>query len=268
MRKIVLNNGIEIPMVGIGTNTFGKVDNQYYNEINFDTKELRIAIDVGYRLIDTAISYRNEAVIGKALKESNIDRTEFFVTTKIPGGKGYLSKEEVHNAVTKSLEALNTDYIDIMLIHHPWENLDEILSVYRELELFVDQGKIKTLGVSNFNEKQLGFLMTRARIKPAINQILSCPGKWQHEFIKFNQDLGVVVEAWSPLNKVTDEQKEVLNKIGKKYNKTWAQVILNYQVNRNVIVLPKSHRKEGQMENIDIFDFQLTVKESEVISKL
>lgn len=268
MKNIKLNNNLEIPLVGIGTNTFGKVDNQYMNEINYDTKELDSAIKVGYRLLDTAIAYRNEEVIGLAVKNSKIDRSEFIITTKLPGKEGYIKKEEVIVAVNQSLKNLKTDYIDIMLMHHPWDNNEEMLSVYKVLEEFASKGIIKTLGVSNFNNDQLKFILDNSSIKPAINQIASYPGNWQNELIKFNQANGVVVQAWSPLNRVSVEMKEVLGNIGKKYGKTWAQVILNYQVNRGVVVIPKSHRLEGQKENFDIFDFELTNEEIKILENL
>src|SRR5690554_7012372 len=148
MKYIKLNNGSKIPLVGIGTNTFGKVDNKYANEINYDTKELDSAIKLGYRLIDTAISYRNEEVIGIAAENSKIDRNEFIITTKLPGREGYITKDKVINAVNQSLKNLRTDYIDIMLMHKPWDSYEEMLNVYKVLESFVSKGVIKTLGVS------------------------------------------------------------------------------------------------------------------------
>ena len=268
MKNIKLNNNLEIPLVGIGTNTFGKVDNQYMNEINFDTKELDTAIKVGYRLLDTAIAYRNEEVIGLAVEKSKLDRSEFIITTKLPGKDGYIKRDEVIAAVNQSLKNLKTDYIDIMLMHHPWDNNEEMLSVYKVLEEFVSKGIIKTIGVSNFSNDQLKFIIDNSKVLPAINQIASYPGNWQNDLITFNQANGVVVQAWSPLNRVSPETKEVLEKIGSKYDKTWAQVILNYQVSRDVVVIPKSHRLEGQKENLDIFDFNLTDDEIKLIENL
>lgn len=268
MNKIKLNNGIEIPLIGIGTNTFGKEGNLYHGEINFDIKELEYAITNGYRLIDTAISYRNEAVIGKAITNANIPRKDFIITTKIPGGKGYLSNDEIDKAINDSLKNLNTNYIDIVLMHHPWDNNLEMIKVYNYLETYVNKGIIKSLGVSNFNEEQLSLIIENSKIKPSLNQIASYPGNFQHKLINFSQKNSVAVQAWSPLNRTSDEAKDILNKIGEKYNKTWAQVLLNYQVSRDVIVLPKSHRFEGQKENFDIFDFKLTKEEKEIVSKL
>lgn len=268
MKMIKLNNGITIPLIGIGTNTFGKVHNQYQGDINYDTKELVSAIKVGYRLLDTAISYRNEAVIGRAVSESLIAREDFIITTKLPGTKGYILKDEISKAINQSLENLKTDYIDIFLMHHPWDNQDEMLKVYLELEKYVEKGVIKTLGVSNFTTKDLELIINNASIKPAINQIASYPGNFQNELIAFGNKHGIVTQAWSPLNKISDNNKAILSKIGEDYNKTWAQVILNFQVSRGVIVIPKSHRFSGQKENFEIFDFNLLKEHKAIIENL
>lgn len=268
MEYIKLNNGMKIPLVGIGTNTFGKVGNDYFEELNYDTKELNLAIDLGYKLLDTAISYRNEAVIGKAIAESNIPRKDFIITTKLPGKEGYRSKSEIDAAIKQSLTNLQTDYIDIFLIHSPWDNNEEMIEVYNHLETYVSKGIIKTLGVSNFNEEQLALIVNNSTIKPTLNQIASYPGNWNHDLVAYGNKLGIVSQAWSPLNRVDDITKSTLSEIGSKYNKSWAQVILNYQVRRGVIVIPKSHRFEGQSENINIFDFNLTEEEIKTIENL
>lgn len=269
MEFITLNTGIQMPIVGSGTNTFGKVDRQYMGEINHDTTELLAAIEAGYRHFDTAISYRNEEVVGKAVKESGIPREAFFLTSKIPGKPEHTNCEHaVLEAVTSSLYHLGTDYIDLYLIHHPWDNLEEMVLVWNILEKFVDQGTIKAIGVSNFNEKQLAYLLEHARMKPAVNQIESHPGKWNHDLIAFSLANEVIPEAWGPLTRVSDEDKKVLTTIGDTYGKTWAQVILRYQIERKVIVIPKSHDIQRQKENLAIFDFALTKEEREKISQL
>lgn len=268
MKFVTLNTGVKLPVVGSGTNTFGKAGHEYMGEINGDTTELLEAIEGGYRHFDTAISYRNETVVGKALKESGKAREEFFVTSKIPGEAEYTKNAAaVKKGVQSSLEALDTDYIDLYLIHHPWNDLDEILEVWKVLEDYVDQGVLKAIGVSNFQEPELKFLVEHARIKPAVNQIESHPGKWQDELINFSVAHKVVPEAWSPL-KVTDAAQHVLSEIGKKYGKTWAQVLLNYQINRGVVVIPKSHHKDRQQQNFEVFDFELTDEENRQIAAL
>ncbi|MFP4078272.1 MAG: aldo/keto reductase family protein, partial [Candidatus Izemoplasmataceae bacterium] len=167
MKHLKMNNGLTIPVLGTGTNTFGKENGDFNGAITYDTKELLSAIDLGYRLIDTAIFYRNEAVIGKAVKESGIDRTEFFITSKIPDKKEFTETDEhVKYHVEQSLKALNMEYIDLYLIHFPLESDEENLRVWRVLETFVEEGLIKSIGVSNFNEDQLAYLIRHASIKP------------------------------------------------------------------------------------------------------
>lgn len=269
MTVVTLNTGIQIPIVGSGTNTFGKVDRQYMGEINDDTTALLTAIEAGYRHFDTAISYRNEAVVGKAIRESGLPREAFFLTSKIPGTPEHTNSERsVIEAVESSLSNLGTDYIDLYLIHHPWENLEEMLLVWGVLEKFVEQGKIKAIGVSNFEKKQLAYLLEGAQIKPAVNQIESHPGNWNHELITFSLENEVFPEAWGPLTRVSDKAKESLTVIGDGHGKTWAQVILRYQIERKVIVIPKSHHVQRQKENLAIFDFTLTQAEREKISQL
>lgn len=272
MEYIKLNTGIDIPILGSGTNTYGKVDNKYKGEINGDTTELESAIESGYRHFDTAVSYRNEAVVGKAVKESGLDRKEFFLTSKLPTKPEYKeyreSEEAVRRTVEASLEALGGEYIDLYLLHNAWEPLENIAEVWKVLEDYVDQGKLKAIGVSNFNEEQLGYLMEHSRIKPALNQVVSHPGKWNHAIIEYCKAHGVVPEAWGPLSGVSEENKTTLTQIGDKYDKTWAQVLLRYQIQRGVVVIPKSHNPKRQKANLNVFDFELTEEEIQVIEKM
>ena len=262
----MLNNGYEIDIVGSGTNTFGKKDRDYFGEITMDTTEIKSAIELGYRQFDTAISYRNEKVVGKAIKESKLPRELFYITSKIPGKEPYIY--DVAGAINSSLENLGVESIDLYLIHHPWENMDEMLSVWRTLESYASKGFIKSIGVSNFTQDQLEYLYNNVKVKPAVNQIESHPGHWNDELVEFTQSLGVAVQAWGPLSRVKDEARHVLGDIGKKYNKTWAQVALRYQIERDVIVIPKSHSAKNQEANIDIFDFELSDEDKQVIKGL
>ena len=269
MEYYTLNNGIKIPAIGSGTNTFGKVDRRYMNEINHDTTEIDSAIRYGYRLFDTAIAYRNESVLGDAIQKSGLNRASFFITSKIPNKAENIETEEaIINSIQGSLKALNTDYIDLYLIHHPWDDNHDIVRVWNTLESYVDQGILKSIGVSNFSEQQLAFLLNHARIKPVVNQIESHPGNWQHELIAFSKSNQVIPQAWGPISRVSDEAKIILSEIGSKYNKTWAQVILRFQLERGVILIPKSHNEQRQKENLDIFDFELTENDKEVIYQL
>lgn len=269
MKYLKMNNGLSIPVVGTGTNTFGKENNNFNGKITNDTLELRSAIELGYRLIDTAIYYRNEVVIGKAVKESTIDRSEFFITSKIPGDKEFTeTNETIKFHVEQSLKALDMDYIDLYLIHFPLETNEENLRVWRVLETFVDRGLLKSIGVSNFNEDQLSYLIKHARIKPVLNQFLSYPGKHQQSLIDFCKANDIIPEAYQSFAKLDDKTKDALIELAKPYKKTWSQVILNYQINEGLVVIPKSHSKQHQFENIDVFDFELTSKDLETIKNM
>lgn len=269
MKYLKMNNGLTIPVLGTGTNTFGKENNDFKGKITFDTKELSSAIDLGYRLIDTAIMYRNEAVIGKAVSEANLDRSEFFITSKIPTDEKYTKSDEaVRTYVEQSLKSLKMDYIDLYLIHFPLNNNEENLRVWRVLEEFVDEGKIKSIGVSNFNKDQLGYLIEHGRIKPVINQFQSYPGKHQQSLIDYCKENDVIPEAYQSLTKIDDNTKEVLIKIAKSYNKSWTQIVLNYQINQGMVVIPKSHNRKHQLENMEVFDFNLKLEDVEIIKKL
>lgn len=269
MEFVTLNTGIQLPIIGSGTNTFGKVDRAYMGAINGDTTELQEAIALGYRHFDTAIAYRNEAVVGQAIKESSLERSEFFITSKLPGTKEYTAdKAAVQKGVEASLQALDTTYIDLYLVHHPWENLEEIVSVWRVLEEYVEEGVLKAIGVSNFEEKELSYLLEHSRIKPAVNQVESHPGKWNDAIIAYSLDNGVIPEAWGPLTRVSEEAQAALTEIGTHYDKTWAQIILRYQIERGVIVIPKSHNNKRQALNLELFDFSLTESEKATIQTL
>ncbi len=269
MKHLIMNNGRKIPILGTGTNTFGKENNVFGGKITFDTTELRSAIDLGYRLIDTAIYYRNEAVIGKAVRESNVDRGEFFVTSKIPPEKEYTETDDlVRHHVEQSLNELDIDYIDLYLIHFPLESNEENLRVWRVLETFVDRGSLKSIGVSNFNEDQLAYLLEHARIKPVLNQFQSYPGKHQQSLIDFCKANDVIPEAYQSFAKLDDATKNQLVEIAKSYHKTWSQIILNYQINEGLVVIPKSHSKQHQFENIDVFDFELSAEDTKTIKNM
>lgn len=257
MEKVRLNNGISLPYLGTGTNTYGKENNDYNGELNGNFEALESAIKLGYRLIDTAISYRNEAGVGKTIAESGVPRKEFYITTKIPAGDEYIrDKETVRETLDKSLENLQTDYIDLYLIHKPIEDEEKLRLTWEVLEEYVSKGKIKSIGVSNFKIEHLEVLDKFATVKPAVNQIKSNPTEWNNELIKYMFKEDIRPQAWGPM-KATDEQKAVLSEIGKKYNKSWAQVLLRYQTQRGVIVIPKSHNPKNQQANLESLDFSL-----------
>jgi len=269
MKHLKMNNGLTIPVLGTGTNTFGKENNDFFGRITYDTKELSSAIELGYRLIDTAIYYRNEAVIGKAVKESNIDRSEFFITSKIPEKKEYTENDAtIRYHVEQSLHFLDVAYIDLYLIHFPLKTNEENLRVWRVLETYVEKGLIKSIGVSNFNETQLSFLVKHARIKPVLNQFQSYPGNHQQSLIDYCKANDIIPEAYQSLTKLDTKTKDVLIELAKSYEKSWHQIVLNYQINQGMVVIPKSHSTQHQFENIDVFDFTLTKEDIKTIKSI
>jgi diketogulonate reductase-like aldo/keto reductase len=269
METVTLANGMKMPLVGTGTNTYGKAGNKYDGDLNNDFSALESAIKAGYRMIDTAIYYRNEAGIGQAIKYSGLPREEFFITTKIPEKEEYVgSKELVEQSIMKSLENLQTDYIDLYLIHQPIEDKKTLKITWQVLESFVEAGKIRSIGVSNFSIRLLEEMKTYAKIQPAVNQIESNPSKWNNELIDYLKDQLILPEAWGPLSRLTEEQRAKLTKIGDKYGKNWGQVLLHYQVQRKVAVIPKSHNKQRQLSNLDLFDFNLSTLDIKIIEAL
>ena len=263
------NNGYKIPTLGTGTNTYGKVDKDFFGDINFDTKELLSAMNLGYRLIDTAIYYRNEAVIGKAIKESKLKRDDLFITTKIPEKPEYSeTNERVISHIEASLKNIDAEYIDLYLMHFPLETNVENLRVWKVLESYVIAGKIKSIGVSNFNIEQLQYLIDHASIKPVLNQFQSYPGRHQQDLIDFCKENEIIPEAYHSIAKVSEENKKTLTDIGKKHDKLWSQVILNYQIHEGLVVIPKSHNPVNQKNNIDVFDFHLTEEDKTIIRNM
>lgn len=269
MRTVTLANGMMMPLVGTGTNTYGKAGNQYDGALNNDFSALESAIETGYRMIDTAVYYRNEAGVGQTIKNSGIPRQDFFITTKIPETDDYVgSKELVEETVMKSLENLQTNYIDLYLIHKPIENKHTLKRTWQVLESFVEAGKIKSIGVSNFSIKLLEEMKAYTKIQPAVNQIESNPSNWNNELIVYLKNQGILPEAWGPLSRLTEEQRAILTEIGSQYGKNWGQVLLHYQVQRKVAVIPKSHNKQRQLSNLDLFNFNLSTLDIKVIEAL
>ncbi len=263
------HNGYKIPTLGTGTNTYGKVNKDFFGEINFDTNEIHSAINLGYRLIDTAIYYRNEVVIGKAIKETQLEREALFITTKIPEKPEYSGTDDrVVSNIESSLKNIDATYIDLYLMHFPLETNEENLRVWKVLEKYVSMGKIKSIGVSNFNIDQLQYIIDHANIKPVLNQFQSYPGRHQQALIDFCKRNKIIPEAYHSLAKVSEKNKKILSKIGKKYDKLWNQVILNYQIHEGLVVIPKSHNPINQKNNMDVFDFKLNEEDKEIIKNM
>ena len=253
-----LNNGVQIPMLGLGVFRM-EDEKEAYNSV-------RKAIDLGYRHIDTAKVYLNEEPIGRAIRESGVKRQEIFVTTKLWNED--IANDNAQKAFEDSLRKLGLDYVDLYLVH--WPIKDKYVSVWKEMEKIVQSGKARAVGVSNYQEKHLQEIIDLKSLVPAVNQVELHPYMSQLPLIEFCNQYDIHVESWSPLcaNKNNLLQEPSLKEIGEKYSKSPAQVVLRWNIERGLIVIPKSSNPQRQAENLDIFDFDLTVGDMQKIDSL
>ena len=256
MDYVTLANGVKMPQLGYGVY---QVTKEECERCVLDAR------DVGYRAIDTAQSYFNEAEVGEAIAESGIDRKEIFLTTKV--WIEHYGYEEAKKSVLQSMEKLKTDYIDLVLLHQPFA---DYYGAYRALEDLYEEGKLHALGVSNFYPDRLVDIASFARIKPMVNQIETHPLNQQIEAHEWLKKYGVIHEAWAPFGESRGNMftNPVLQKLGDKYNKTVALVILRWQLQRGIVVIPKSTHKERMAQNLDLFDFTLTNEDIQAIAAL
>ncbi|WP_458126696.1 aldo/keto reductase [Paenibacillus sp. Z3-2] len=257
MQTVTLNNGVKMPIIGFGV----------YQVPDADECENTVyeALKAGYRLIDTAAGYLNEEAVGRAIKRSGIPREELFNTTKLwIQDAGY---ESAKLAFAKSLSKLQLDYLDMYLIHMPF---GDYYGAWRAMEELYREGKIKAIGVSNFLPDRLMDLIVHNEIVPVINQIETHPFQQQVDSVAFMKEQGIQHQSWSPFAEGRNNlfSNEVLASIAEKHNKTVAQVVLRWLVQRDVVVIPKSVRRERLIENFDIFDFVLSPEEIATISTL
>jgi 2,5-diketo-D-gluconate reductase A len=257
MQNIILNNGVKIPLLGFGV--FQVTDTTECERSVVD------AIETGYRLIDTAASYLNEEAVGKGIKQSGIAREELFITTKLwIQRNGY---EGTKRAFDNSLKRLQLDYLDLYLIHQAF---GDVYGEWRAMEEIYHEGRIKAIGVSNFQPDRLMDLMVHNTIIPAVNQIETNPFNQQIDTQKFLRENNIQVEAWAPFAEGRNNifRNELLLAVAAKYKKSVAQVILRWLSQRGIVVLSKSVRKERMMENISVLDFELSMDDMTAITTL
>lgn len=257
MQTVTLNNGIEMPILGFGV--FQIADPHECEQSVYD------AIMAGYRLIDTAASYLNEEAVGRAIKRSGVAREELFITTKLwVQDTGY---ERTKKAFERSLERLQLDYLDLYLIHQPY---GDVHGSWRAMEELYREGKVRAIGVSNFQPDRLIDLIIHNEVVPAINQVETHPFNQQIESAAFMKEHKVQIESWAPFAEGKNNlfHNDVLLSIAGKYNKSVAQVVLRWLTQRDIVVIPKSVRKERIIENFNIFDFELSQEDMESITAL
>ena len=257
MKYVTLNNGVKMPILGFGV--FQIDDMKECEEAVYN------ALKAGYRLIDTAAAYGNEEAVGRAIKRSGIPREEIFVTTKLWVSDANYEKAKL--AFETSLKKLDLEYIDLYLIHQPF---NDVYGAWRAMTELYKEGKIKAIGVSNFYPDRLVDFIMNNEVVPAVNQVETHPFNQQVKANEIMKKYGVQIESWGPFAEGKNGifTNEILSEIGKKYNKSVAQVILRWLIQRDVVVIPKSVRKERIEENFNVFDFELNSEDMEKISEL
>lgn len=256
MEYVTLSNGVKMPKLGYGVYQVSKAECEGC---------VSDALEVGYRHIDTAQSYFNEEEVGNAIKNSGIDRYDVFLTTKVwIENYGY---EKTLKSVEESMKKLKTDYLDLVLLHQPFS---DVYGAWRALEELYKEGVLKAIGVSNFYPDRLVDLCVFSPVAPMVNQVEPHPHNQQIEAQKVMEKHNVQIEAWAPFGEgrgglFTDK---TLEEIGKKYGKSVAQVILRWEMDRNIVVIPKSVHKERMAENFDVFDFSLSDDDCKKIAAL
>ena len=255
--KVKLNNGIEMPQLGYGVFQIP--------DANEAEKAVKNALDVGYRLIDTATAYQNETAVGKAIKESGINREDIFVTSKL--WVSDFTYERAKKAIDASLQRLGTDYLDLYLLHQPY---GDVMGAWRAMQEAYRAGKIRAIGVSNFYGDQLKNLELTMEVRPAVNQIEVNPWYQQVKEVAVNQREDVRIEAWAPFAEGKHDifKNELIQQIAEKHHKTVGQIILRWLLQRNITVIPKSVHRVRMEENIAVFDFELDDADMNLMSTL
>jgi 2,5-diketo-D-gluconate reductase A len=255
---LALNGGTTIPQIGLGT---WPLDDREVARV------IGIAAEAGYRHIDTASKYGNEAGVGAGVRESGIPREDFFITTKLDGG--YQGNDRAVSGLDESLKRLQFDYVDLLLIHWPLPGRDEYVSTWKTFERLLADGKAKAIGVSNFKPAHLDRLLAETDVVPAINQIQLSPAVPRDEYRAYDTAHGIVTESWSPLGAGTALLRSpVLARIGEQYSKTPAQIVIRWHVQLGLVVIPKSATPARLTQNLDVFDFELSAGDLSAIADL
>lgn len=256
MEQVTFYNGVKMPIVGYGVYQVSKEECE---------RCVLDALAVGYRSIDTAQSYFNEEQVGNAIVKSGVPRKDIFLTTKV--WIEHYGYEEAKKAVLESMRKLQTEYLDLVLLHQPFS---DYYGAYRALEDLYGEGKLRAIGVSNFYPDRLVDIASFSRIKPMVNQVETHPFHQQTEAKKWMDKYGIQMEAWAPFGEGRGGlfENPVLAQLAEKYNKTTAQIILRWHIQRGVVVIPKSTHKARMKENLQVFDFVLEPKDMNRISAL
>lgn len=255
---LTLNDGVRIPQLGFGVFQIPP------DEV---VKATRTAIDSGYRLIDTATAYDNEEGVGQAVAECGVPREELFITTKVwNDDQGY---DETLRAFDVSMAKLGLHYLDLYLIHWPRPRLDKYVATWRAFEKLQADGRVRSIGVSNFAPEQIDRLAAECSVVPSVNQVELHPGHPQHELHAYHGSRGVVTQAWSPIGRnqgLLEHEKVVA--IAEAHGKSTAQVVLRWHIQRGIVAIPKSVRPDRVRANIDVFDFELSPSDVDTVSHL
>lgn len=256
MNYVTLSNGVRMPMLGYGVYQITKDECQ---------RCVSDALNVGYRLIDTAQSYFNEEEVGNAISESQISRGEIFLTSKV--WVEHYGYEECKKSVEVSLKKLKTDYIDLMLLHQPF---GDYYGAWKALEELYEEGKLRAIGISNFYPDRMVDIASFARIRPMVNQVEIHPHNQQIAAKDWNEKYGLQLEAWAPFSEGRGGMFQLpeLEEVAEKYNKSVPQVILRWHLQRGIVAIPKAIHLERMKENFDVFDFSLSDEDMSVISTL
>ncbi len=252
---VALNNNIKMPRFGLGT---------YLSQPGEVEGAILYALEIGYRSIDTATFYENEINVGRAIRQSGVDREKIFLTTKVwNSDQGY---DKALRAFHKSLQELQTDYLDLYLIH--WPIKGKYLDTWRALEKVYKEGKVRAIGVCNFLEHHLEDIKTHSDILPAVNQYEFHPHLQQHSLLEYCRRNGIQVEAWAPIMRGRAGTEPAIVEMGKKYDKSPEQILLRWDLQQDVVTIPKSVHENRIKENADIFDFELTEEDMTIIYSL